>query len=943
MLPLVAVLILSFASTAIAQLRSTARDTERRIYIAPDDHTDYFWTADDVEYRQAFIETLEYYRRLADSTDGLPAARQSRWNCDGWMWLWEYQKNMPESRFITLLDRVRSGHISSPLNALVSCYGGMPAEAVLRGMLYPGKLERAYGLRFPLVVAMENQTLPLGLASLWSGSGARYSWRGVCGCSSNVPDLEHREHELYWYTGLDGNRVLMKWQSMTGGNASVGGYAEARDPFAAVDVADALCETPRYPWRIAGMFGAGWDDFTTMTNAFIRAADARSRPGRSVIVSNEEDFFHDLLDTYGDAFPSETRSYGSEWDVLCASMPETSAMIKRALTLLRRAEAMAVLLQPYRDIVGELRHERDEAWRALGLYWEHDWTADGRFSRARRAQWQRDMAAIVTDYVVRLFDSARVELSRHIRKEPASRRFYVFNALGWMRSQAADITLPADLAGELHVRDLRSGEEKPCEVFNRNGQRILRIFADSIPALGYRCYELLPGAGKTFEPAASFDGSSITNAMIEVEISPQGGIRRFVDHTLGSHNWIDAAIGMANDLGASPGTVALEHAGPVSLSVLVQCDQPFTRSTRITVYRNSRHVEMDNRITSGLDGVPLWDFPFAISSPVLHHEEVGAVLRADYEPHGHYARRNARYDWLTLNHVADMSGEEGGITLSNADAYFMKRGASTAGMLDTTSARIRVLLGGQVDGTHLGIHWSDGDSEVLQRFALRAHNAYNAARAMRFALGHQHPFVTAFLEQSGELPGSEYRLIHDTDSSLLLWAFKPAEDEPMHRILARVWNLSHQDTHLELTGATGELNAMERVTHIETPIIALSGTRITDTVRAQEMRSYLFQLERSTNASAPVPSSHTSLRIGPTWPNPAVSGESLTVPVTVDAGPLLWELRDLLGRIVLEGTHHASTSGIRQLHLGTHALTPGVYLFTARRAGEYQRRMLVLQ
>ena len=196
MLPLGAVLILSFASTAIAQLRSTARDTERRIYIAPDDHTDYFWTADDVEYRQAFIETLEYYRRLADSTDGLPAERQSRWNCDGWMWLWEYQKNMPESRFITLLDRVRSGHISSPLNALVSCYGGVPAEAVLRGMLYPGKLERAYGLRFPLVVAMENQTLPLGLASLWSGSGARFSWRGVCGCSSKVPDLEHREHEL---------------------------------------------------------------------------------------------------------------------------------------------------------------------------------------------------------------------------------------------------------------------------------------------------------------------------------------------------------------------------------------------------------------------------------------------------------------------------------------------------------------------------------------------------------------------------------------------------------------------------------------------------------------------------------------------------------------------------------------------------------------------------
>ena len=29
-----------------------------KVYIAPDDHTDYFWTASDVEYRQAFIDTL---------------------------------------------------------------------------------------------------------------------------------------------------------------------------------------------------------------------------------------------------------------------------------------------------------------------------------------------------------------------------------------------------------------------------------------------------------------------------------------------------------------------------------------------------------------------------------------------------------------------------------------------------------------------------------------------------------------------------------------------------------------------------------------------------------------------------------------------------------------------------------------------------------------------
>ena len=50
-------------------------------------------------------------------------------------------------------------------------------------------------MRFPLVAAMENQTLPGGLASLWAGAGARYSWRGVCGCASRT-DWGPRPREI---------------------------------------------------------------------------------------------------------------------------------------------------------------------------------------------------------------------------------------------------------------------------------------------------------------------------------------------------------------------------------------------------------------------------------------------------------------------------------------------------------------------------------------------------------------------------------------------------------------------------------------------------------------------------------------------------------------------------------------------------------------------------
>jgi len=69
-------------------MEATPEASATRVYIAPDDHTDYLWTADEETYRKAFIETIDYYLDLADSTAGQPADFRSRWNCDGSFWMW---------------------------------------------------------------------------------------------------------------------------------------------------------------------------------------------------------------------------------------------------------------------------------------------------------------------------------------------------------------------------------------------------------------------------------------------------------------------------------------------------------------------------------------------------------------------------------------------------------------------------------------------------------------------------------------------------------------------------------------------------------------------------------------------------------------------------------------------------------------------------------------
>ena len=228
------------------------------------------WTADAETYANVFVEMLDWHMELAKETDHHTPAYRNRFNCDGSYWLWRYERRKSSAEFAKLIARIKDGTISAPLNTVVSCYGGQPAEGVLRGMYYSGRLERKQDLRFPLAVAMENQTLPLGLASLFAGSGAKYSWRGVCGCATkmNQKPFGDRSREILWWTGHDGQRLLLKWHSLVPpGNKQSGGYSEAFDPVAAVKFLDAdPAFLARYrgadmnePYRVRGAFGFGWD------------------------------------------------------------------------------------------------------------------------------------------------------------------------------------------------------------------------------------------------------------------------------------------------------------------------------------------------------------------------------------------------------------------------------------------------------------------------------------------------------------------------------------------------------------------------------------------------------------------------------------------------------------------------------------------------------------
>lgn len=805
---------------------------QKRIYLAPDDHTDYMWTADEGTYRDAILKMLDYYVDLNEKTAGEPYSYQSKWNCDGSYWLYLYGQNRSPEMVARLLEQIRQEKITVPRNTLISLMGVAPLEATLRDMYYSGEMERKYGLPFPMALNMEDQVLPLGLSSLWAGSGVKYSWRGVCSCVTSVKGLDRRPHEIYWYTGLDGQRVMMKWYSInpemvTKPNVfryNLGKYLEADHiPHAIEDCQAMLEDRGRYPYDAAAAFGKGGDALLTLTDDFPRIARALSDDNYKIIVSNELDFFRDMEKHYGKVLPSESLSYGStEWGTAVATMAELSAKVKRSVEKLRTAELMYALVAQKDPSFGkDLEEMRRQAWFACGLYYEHDWTADSPdITRRQRAEWQRKTAGDLFEYVDTLYNRSLKALSGLIAGQPGT--IFVLNQLGWTRTDYCDY--PYDGPSDISVVD--SGIPVPWQFIEKNGKRYIRLLAQDIPSMGYKTFSIRDGNGPTGVSAFTLDGEAFGSDRYSLKVNRQGTITSLIDKKSGREFIKETDKLLANDLGRARRTkgikgnaLKLQNDGPVSATLVAESYFPLKHSTRITLYKGIDRIEIENSLEENFGNkIQTYAFSFNMENPIVRTEEAGAILDVRQSSQGgHYADSICRLDWVAINHFADMSDQRGGMVLSNRDAYFMQTGHSSVDTLDVNTPQLQVMVGGKVNNW-LGIDFQDGESHFENNFALLPYSGeYSATRSMKTSLEHLNPLVASDATGDGSAYGSVYSMLSVSDPDIIVWAVKPHEQGIENGVTVRLWNLSDSDKEFRITTGWNLGNAME-TTHVETDI-----------------------------------------------------------------------------------------------------------------------------
>jgi hypothetical protein len=496
-----------------------------------------FKTHFDIGYTDMASNVVQRYRTamidqalaVVDQNRDLPPARQFVWTLPGWplhqiLADWPGQSAPRRQR---VLDAFRQGRFVVHALPFTTHTELLEGEDLVRGLGFATRLARQTGLALPRDAKMTDVPCHAWiLPTLLRHAGVDFLHLG-CNAASRSP----RVPPLFWWEGPDGSRLLTMYTAESYGTDLVppAGW-------------------PHKTWLALIHTG---DNHGPPTPDEVRQLQARAGerlPGVKVRIGRLSDFADALL-AERPALPIVRGDMPDTWIHGPLSDPGGAAVARTARPDLLVAEALGTLLPVWGVPVPAVGSALAEAFEQSLLYGEHTWggalwwvsqysgaerlpygdrwrgiRASGKYERIE-SSWAEHTAYIerMQKLVEPLIDGRLEALARAVRADGP--RVVVFNPLPWRRDGEA--ALPA-VAPETAWAEAGDGSGVAAVVRWGDGRRA--FVAQGLPAMGYRVYRLLPGAGPTNPPPAL----ALQSAFFEAAVDPvRGTIRSLVDRRSG--------------------------------------------------------------------------------------------------------------------------------------------------------------------------------------------------------------------------------------------------------------------------------------------------------------------------------------------------------------------------------------------------------------------------
>lgn len=277
----------------------------------------------------------------------------------------------------------------------------------------------------------------------------------------------------------------------------------------------------------------------------------------------------------------------------------------------------------------------------------------------------------------------------------------VFNPLAWDRSEYVHVTLPAEEGGDYAVFDM-TGKELPSQMRSTSRyERELTFWAEKVPSLGYKLFELRKRNPSQPASHLSLTPSSIENEFFRVVVDPTTGwLKSIVD----KRNGRELLAGPGNELQLladypkawdawNIGLTGVKYPsrfrkaeiverGPVRAVLRLSRDylKPGVRKEYPTENFPSSFFTQDIILYAGVDqiyfktDVDWWEektmlkvaFPLTISDTVATYEIPYGTIRRSTQLRDSWERAKVE---VPAQRWADLSQEEYGVSLLNKSKY----------------------------------------------------------------------------------------------------------------------------------------------------------------------------------------------------------------------------------------------------------------------------------
>ena len=813
------------------------------LYLSEHVHTDFGYTSAQPREARLHNERLDELVALCEKTRDWPAGSAFKWNLEVSWQMENYIEHRSDDEIEKLINLVRDGRMEitgAYVNILTEQCGH---EELARLGYFAEKLRRDYGISISSAILTDTPGYTWAVPMVLRGSGIRYLSVGTNDIwipfhsKTDLPPL------FYWQ-GPDGSEVLLWVTFVYAHAEWIGLHHSYESLLTNIPLyLEKYWAREDYPYDTILLHGGYGDNYRPWYRVepgvcdIIRRWNERWAYPRIILSTNSE-FFQEMEKEHGQELRRVRADWGSFWGDGAAAAAREMAINRSTHERLPFAEKLATITSALAPDVSYPRGDLEDAYRLMIFFDEHTYGGEETINDPGgvdiRAQW-----ALKSGYAYQGAALTNIILEDNLKtmtevipngEEPT---LAVFNPLSWKRTDLVRVHVPVEVMGgkAFQIVDEGTGEAVPCQirVQEKNGpitkanQDLMEIVfvARDVPATGYRLYRMLPAQ----ENKEAMTEMRISDGMMENRFfrltfdEATGGISSIFDKELKRELVDEESPYLFNQLIYDSGfsktclkgaRVCYPHVdesyafydprvekrfrrtsptkaeilpgenGPVLCSMVAKTRVGPCSAIRqeVVLYQDIKRIDVFNY----LEKKEVWDaeaiyysFPFAVRDGEFLCELSDAQVRPDKDQFPGAGR-----DWYAVQHWADVSNEQHGVTLATREAYLFEFCDINTGKALTHLPFNNATLFSYIMNNYWFTNYpGQQGGKFVFGYSVQSHpGSVNRIEATHFGSGFNNPLLGEFLEPAGDDPGKT-----DGDAVTDLWYTPEAQHKKRKRIL----------------------------------------------------------------------------------------------------------------------------------------------------------------